>query len=134
MSHKYALVRIKQGAKVYHDFSTGEWPHCKPPESEYAGEEYQYQTKHPDAVFVAEVIGSADVNAKSFTRPQSGLDCRRDGYGFLPLVGRGTGNYGCGPIIIDGDDCIEVIQSFESRSEMMTAYSERFPYQPGEDS
>jgi len=90
------LGRIKIGAKIFQDFSFGKWPQCKPPHSEYEGEEYQYKTKNPDRIFEIEDKGTY-------------FACRAAGYGHLKLNGD-RGEYGNGRICVYEKDGIEILQ------------------------
>lgn len=83
--------RIKIGAEIYQDFSYGKWPDCKPPKSEYDGEDYQYTTKFPDRIF--EVSWDESWNA---------WDCRADGYGSHT-------DYGNGSISVHRRESVEII-------------------------
>lgn len=73
--------RIRIGASIFHDHASVYWPKCKPPKSEYWGEEYQYLTKNPNMTF--------DVQQDPFSMCWI---CRRPGYGGEP--------YGNGPIVV----------------------------------
>lgn len=76
-------VRIKIGTGIFQDHAFGKWPDCKPPQSEYEGEEYDQTTKFPDAEFAAEWKGNY-------------WDCKRSGYGGEP--------YGNGSIFVHNKD------------------------------
>lgn len=82
-------VRIKIGTRVSHDMGFFVWPKCKPPLSEYKGENWKAETKFPDAVFKARWNGFY-------------WDCKRKGYG-------GKKEYGNGSIFVRGKDSVELI-------------------------
>lgn len=88
--------RIKRGVTVWQDFGAGKWPQCKPPNSEYEGEEYQYLAKNPEMLFDVTWVGG-----------DSGYwDCRADGYGYHRRDG---GEYGCGSIFVNDRDGVELV-------------------------
>lgn len=72
------LAKIKEGSVIFHDRFTFKWPECVPPESEYESEEYQYKTKHPDAVF----------EVKPMSRGY--WECKKVGYGAEDEYGNGS--------------------------------------------
>jgi hypothetical protein len=82
---------IKIGASIGQDFSYDRWPNCVPPRSEYEGEEYNYITKFPMAIFECE-----------WNSQGNRWDCVRDGYGK-------SGNYGNGSISVFGYYSVEPI-------------------------
>jgi len=65
---KTMRVKIKKGAPIFQNYRSSKWPVCCPPDSEYAGEEYQYVTKNPDREFEAQWDGQV-------------WECKADGYG-----------------------------------------------------
>ena len=90
------LVRIKEGAKIGHDFAYGNWPACKPPISEYTNsDDYEEVTKYPNALFEALWTGKW-------------WDCRRDGYGMLKSENQ-IGEYGNGSIFVFHKDGVEIV-------------------------
>ena len=89
---KYKLVRIKEGARIGQDFHFGCWPDCCPPESEYAGEQYQYVAKNPEMRFVGYWDGQSWI-------------CKAPGYG-------NKDDYGNGAVHVFEKDGVEEIREW----------------------
>ena len=82
--------RILEGAQISQDFAVFHWPQCKPPRTEYQGQEYQHLAKDSDMAFEVTWNGSF-------------WNCRADGYGHLKSRGH-PGDYGNGSIFVHAFD------------------------------
>lgn len=88
-------AKIKVGSHISQDFGSFYWPECKPPRTEYVGEDYEYEAKDPDMIFDVEWSGRW-------------WDCCAEGYGYPSS--ETNNHYGNGSIFAFGEDSIEIIE------------------------
>ena len=99
METKTIKGRIKLGAWMYQDHGFGRWPGCKPPSSEYTGEEYKEEARDPDMIFDCAWNGQR-------------WECVAYGYGVIEAETVAARNgYGNGSIFLYEFDGVEAVTS-----------------------